>query len=125
MEPTQVVSVALFLRSLNAMENIHSSNQIDQQAVDLDTRFKSERKELIELVIAETIDAIEVLEEGALIPYPESIRLLKDALKNQQYAQVQQRYSLPFRRTDARYRNFLERGMKLKSEAGELMLSAS
>ncbi len=63
MEPTQVVSVALFLRSLNAMENIRSSNQIDQQAVDLDTRFKSERKELIELVIAETIDAIEVLED--------------------------------------------------------------
>ncbi|MCK5355270.1 MAG: hypothetical protein KAJ63_09140, partial [Methyloprofundus sp.] len=76
LEPTQVTAIALFLRTINAMENIRSSNKLDWQARSQKGQL---RKELIQLAIADTQDAIEVLEEGAIIPNPESVKLLYKA----------------------------------------------
>ncbi|MCK5898323.1 MAG: hypothetical protein KAG06_04560, partial [Methylococcales bacterium] len=83
LEPTQVTAIALFLRTLNAMENIRSSNQLEQALEDLS---KIERREQIRLAMAETLDAIEVLEGGAIIPNPKSVKLLRQALKTERKA---------------------------------------
>lgn len=83
LEPTQVTAIALFLRTINAMENIRSSNDLDWQARSL---TRNQRNELLRLAIAETEDAIEVLEGGAIIPNPESVKLLHKAISVQQNA---------------------------------------
>ena len=54
--------IAALLRALNALENIRSSNAYDQRAVDPTELAPAD--ELVELAIAETTDAIEVLTEG-------------------------------------------------------------
>jgi hypothetical protein len=54
--------IAALLRALNALENIRSSNAYDQRAVDPTALAPAD--ELVELAIAETTDAIEVLTEG-------------------------------------------------------------
>lgn len=123
-EPTQVVSVALFLRTINAMENIRSSNALDQQASEMTGSSNRERREIIEIAISETQDAIEVLQGGALIPYPETIKLLKQALKNQRYALTQQRFSF-LSRWNNRYKIFLQKSVNLKRQANDLMLTES
>lgn len=83
LEPTQVTAIALFLRTINAMENIRSSNDLVRQAQMLK---KHQRNELLQLAIAETDDAIEVLEGGAIIPNPESVKLLHRARDIEQKA---------------------------------------
>lgn len=77
LEPTQITAIALFLRTINAMESIRSSNELAEQAVQLN---RQQRRELLALVIAETEDAVEVLEGGNIIPNPESVKLLRRAL---------------------------------------------
>ena len=78
LESSQVVAVALFLRHLNAVENIFSSNRLDRQAMRL--KGKSAR-EMIRLAIADTEDALEVLREGQLLPNPQVIDRLEAALR--------------------------------------------
>lgn len=73
---SQIVAVALFLRSLNALENIRASNHLLDQAMQLNI---VNGRELIKLARADTEDAIEVLTEGQLLPYPEAIDKLKSA----------------------------------------------
>lgn len=73
---SQIVAIALFLRSLNALENIRASNHLLDQATQLNI---ANGKEMIKLAMADTEDAIEVLTEGQLIPYPEAIDKLKSA----------------------------------------------
>ncbi|MCK4493539.1 MAG: hypothetical protein KAU26_05755, partial [Methylococcales bacterium] len=90
LEPTQVTAIALFLRTLNAMENIRSSNQLEQALEDLS---KIERHEQIRLAMAETLDAVEVLEGGAIIPNPDSVKLLRKALKIEKKA-LNNRYKM-------------------------------
>jgi hypothetical protein len=75
---TQVVAVALFLRSINAVENIRSSNQLDAQASGL---TGANAADVLKLAMHETKDAIRVLQEGVLSPYPEAINKLLEALK--------------------------------------------
>ncbi len=52
---SQVVAVALFLRSINALENIRSSNQLDDQAKLLNA---ANGREITKLAMADTQDAI-------------------------------------------------------------------
>lgn len=75
---SQVVAVAQFLRSINALENIRNSNALLDQAKLLNG---VNGQELTKLAMADTQDAIEVLTEGQLIAYPEAISKLKAAYK--------------------------------------------
>jgi len=111
LEPTQVTAIALFLRTINAMENIRSSNNLDWQAY---SQKRKPRRELLKLAIAETEDAIEVLEGGAIIPNPQSVQLLHKALSNQQEAS----YTL----TSKQARALIKQAIEHKQQANDLLL---
>jgi cytochrome c peroxidase len=64
LEATQVEAVAALLRVLNALENIRSSSELDQAAVDLKDKDKAEM--LLNLASVDTRDAVRVLEERGL-----------------------------------------------------------
>jgi mono/diheme cytochrome c family protein len=83
LDSAQVVAVALFLRTLNALENIRSANALLDQA--LKQRERS-AQETLRLAIAETEDAIEVLREAALLPYPEALAKLEHARDKERQA---------------------------------------
>ena len=112
LEPTQVTAIALFLRTVNAMENIRSSNQLEQALEDLS---KIDRQEQIRLAMAETLDAIEVLEGGSIIPNPKSVKLLHQALKIEKKA-LNSRYKM-----DAL--TIISEAINLKKLANDLLLA--
>ena len=60
----EVQAIAAFLRVLNALENIRSSINVVERGRRM-TRV-ADMRELAGLALAETIDAMEVLSEGAL-----------------------------------------------------------
>lgn len=64
-EPTdpEVQAIAAFLRLLNALENIRSSINVAERGRAMTSA--DDARDLSELALAETIDAIEVLSEGA------------------------------------------------------------
>src|SRR5262245_32563384 len=66
LEPTEVEAVAAFLRVINALENIRSSDALDSRA-NL-ARTTAQTRELITLSIAEVEDAIEDLRGAGLHP---------------------------------------------------------
>lgn len=109
---SQVVSVALFLRTINALENIRSSNQLNDQAMALNAK---NGKELTQLAMADTEDAIEVLTEGQLLPYPDAVNKLKDAYNLEYSAALVQ---LPALRNP-----LLNKAKALKLQADALMVS--
>ncbi|NOQ13078.1 MAG: hypothetical protein GQ583_01175 [Methyloprofundus sp.] len=111
LEPTQVTAIALFLRTINAMENIRSSNDLDWQAY---SQKRKPRRALLKLAIAETEDAIEVLEGGVIIPNPQSVQLLHKALSHQQEALY-----TPISR---QARNLLKQAIEYKQQANDLLL---
>jgi len=114
LETTQVVSVALFLRTINAMENIRSSNEILDQAKQLN---RSHGRDILKLAIAETEDAIEVLEGGQIIANPESHALLNEAILLETRASR--------RNVSTRKRNrLINRAITLKIEANDLLLTS-
>lgn len=84
LESSQVVAVALFLRGINELENIRSSNALDDQAASLNLR---DGREVVRLAMADTGDAIRVIREGALIPHPDALNKLEDALEFERKAQ--------------------------------------
>jgi hypothetical protein len=109
---SQVVAVSLFLRTINAMENIRNSNKLADQAMALNA---SNGKELTKLAMADTEDAIQVLSEGQLLPYPEAVNKLKSAYNLEYSAYLVQLPSL---------RNpLLSRAKALKIEADQLMVT--
>jgi len=114
LEPTQVTAIALFLRTINAMENIRSSNALEQQ---LESLTKKEREEQLALAMAETTDAIEVLEGGAIIPNPKSVKLLRNALKYEQEA-LKSRYKVEAL-------ELIAEAITLKLQANDLLLVPS
>lgn len=113
LEPTQVIAIALFLRTINAMENIRSSNDLDWQAYS--QKRRRSRRELLKLAIAETEDAIEVLEGGAIIPNPQSVQLLHKALSNQQEAL--------YTPNSKQARTSIKQAIKYKQLASDLLLT--
>ena len=75
LESTQVEEVSAMLRVLNALENIRSSTELDQAAVDLKDKDKAEM--LLELASFDTRDAVRVLDERGL--HFDAIAKLKQA----------------------------------------------
>jgi len=111
LESTQVMSVALFVRTLNAMENIRSSNVLDVQVKELTWR---NGRQILRLAIEETKDAIEVLEGGQVIANPGAVKKLKAALKFEKRA-------LRYRFTRGRNR-LLGKAIMTKDNAKDLLL---
>lgn len=64
LDSTQVVAVASFLRALNALENIRMSDQLDNQAKQINNNATA--REIAGLASEENQDAIQVLREGVL-----------------------------------------------------------
>ena len=73
---TQSDQVAAFLRALNALENIRSSNAYAEQA---QREVPLRARQTIALMLAETQDAIDVLTGGPLDLYSEAVELLDEA----------------------------------------------
>ena len=73
----EVEAIAAFLRVLNALENIRSSISVAERATTMTT--EEDARELAALALTETIDAIEVLSEGALAKNDESALLAAQA----------------------------------------------
>jgi mono/diheme cytochrome c family protein len=75
LESTQVEAVAAMLRVLNALENIRSSTELDQAAVNLNNKTKT--RMLLDLASFDTRDAIRVLDERGL--HFDALAKLKEA----------------------------------------------
>ena len=73
----QIQAIASFLRAINALENIRSSIDLENRAMQ-QSAFKP-AAELLELSIADLEDAIDVLSDGSL--NPTAIRLLREAIE--------------------------------------------
>lgn len=114
LESTQIVSVALFLRTINAMENVRSSNAMLQQTQQLGIKSGTE---ILMLAIADTEDAIEVLEGGQIIANPESLQLLKAAMDVEKSAL--DKFFVAERNV------LLDKAINLKNRASNLLLSAA
>ena len=76
LDGTQVVAVAAFLRVINALENIRSSNELTGGAIERGVAM-ARSDTLLERAIAETEDAIQVLAGGGL--HPNTVLILEDA----------------------------------------------
>jgi len=109
---SQVVAVSLFLRTVNALENIRSSNKLIDQAIALNG---DNGKEIAKLAMADTEDAIQVLTEGQLLPYPEAVNKLQTA--------YQLEYSASLAHFPAMRNPLLNKAKALKLEADALMVS--
>jgi cytochrome c peroxidase len=83
----EINAIGAFLRALNALENIRSSNTYDKRAFDASELAPED--ELVELAIAETTDAIEVLTEGPIKLYPDAVALLREARQFERQAAAQ------------------------------------
>ena len=87
LDVTQVVAVAAFLRAINALENIRSSNELLDRAARGGTNAFGGVGALLERAHSETEDAVQVLSGGGLHPSAvgslesaaDSIRLAMDA----------------------------------------------
>jgi cytochrome c peroxidase len=87
LDQTEINAIAAFLRALNAMENVRSSNAFLQRA--LEPAELAPASELIEWANAETTDAIEVLTEGPIKLWPDAVALLKEAQVLERQAMAQ------------------------------------
>ncbi|MDD5035890.1 MAG: hypothetical protein PHE55_14165 [Methylococcaceae bacterium] len=113
LESSQIVAVALFLRSLNVLENIRSSNKLDDQAGRLNLQ---NGREMLKLAMVDTADAIRVMKEGALIPFPQALTKLESAWDCEQKAL---KSAFPM------FRNpWLKKAQALKGEARDLMVTS-
>jgi cytochrome c peroxidase len=73
----QINQLAAFLRALSALENVRN---VDLLAQDAQRQQQGRAQQTIDVVIADTEDAIEVLTGGALDLHPEAVQLLDQAL---------------------------------------------
>jgi len=79
----QATALALFMRAINAVENIDSSVLMDVEAQSLG---RDAGEEAVELALAETRDAIEDLTGGVYNVYPEALRKLRRAHRLEKHA---------------------------------------
>jgi ADP-ribosylglycohydrolase len=110
----QINQIGAFLRAINALENIRSSNAYSEQA---QRQVQKLARQTVKLVVAETEDALQVLTEGdnALLPlYPGAVALLDEALDLEREAD--QTASAPHRNP------LLQQAAALKNEARDLIL---
>jgi cytochrome c peroxidase len=113
----QTNQIGAFLRTINALENIRSSNAYSEQA---QREVQKLARETVKVVVAETEDAVLVLTEAPgpnqdLLPlYPEAVALLEEALELEVLAD---------QTTPPPHRNaLLRQAMELKNEARDLIL---
>jgi hypothetical protein len=110
LDEEQINAIGLFLRTLNALENIRSSNRLARRAMEMDGRAGAA---LVNLALADTQDAVEVLRGGAFIAYPDALEKLQTAFKLETRA-------LKFPRERNR---LLNHAIRLKQEAKALMVN--
>ena len=77
LDPDAVNAVGAFLRTINVLDNLRSSDKLDRQAKLLE---EISAREMIQLAAAETRDAVEVLANSPTGIYPDALALLKRAL---------------------------------------------
>jgi hypothetical protein len=108
----QINQIAAFLRALNVLENIRSSNAYAERAID--PAELAPRGLLVELALAETTDAIEVLTGGPveLFPGTLAVQLLQEARELERQALEQ----------DPPDANLLNQAMARKEDAHDEML---
>lgn len=111
LDGSQMTAVALFLRAINVVENIDSSNRMDERAMRLG---RAQGKKQIKLALADTEDAVEVLEGAVYNVYPEALKKLKRALSLEQEALDTNSLS--------RRNELLQRAMARKREARDLIV---
>lgn len=107
LDSSQVVAIASFLRTINALENIRLSDQLDNQAKQVGN-LKTAR-ELARLAAKENQDAIDVLKEGKLGTSWKAVLTLEKAAEYQRFAQ-----RVPVKGLRNR---MLDKAMALKQEA--------
>jgi mono/diheme cytochrome c family protein len=73
----QIVAIAAFLRDLNVLENIRSSNKLDARAQTLSGKNAAET---VRLAMADTQDTLEVFAQSHYNLHPEARTLLAEAL---------------------------------------------
>jgi mono/diheme cytochrome c family protein len=113
LDSSQVIAVAMFLRAINVLENIRSSNQLDQKAIGLNGE---QSEKTMHLAIADTRDAIRVLTEAVINPFPEALDKLKSALEYERDAK--DGFGFGNKR-----QKLLEKAIALKTEARSLIVS--
>ena len=76
----QVNQIAALLRALNVLENIRSGNEYDRLALRVLNRAPAASRRFVQLAIAETTDAIQILNGGPVQLFgPNVDKLLRDA----------------------------------------------
>lgn len=110
LDSSQVIAVALFLRSINVLENIRSANKLDEKALALRGKASSD---MVKLAIADTEDAIQVLTEAVINPYPQALEKLKAAYDLEKSAANAFSLGRP---------NKLHKAIALRNEAKNLMV---
>ena len=112
LESTQVEAVAAMLRVLNALEDIRSSTELDQAAVNLKNKTKT--RMLLDLASFDTRDAVRVLEGRGL--HPDALAKLKEAYL----------LEIAARNEDSRPKrdDLLGQIVQLKTDARDLMIVA-
>lgn len=86
LDSTQVVAVASFLRAMNVLENIRMSDQLDNQAKQINNNATA--REIARLASEENQDAIQVLKEGQLGTSWQAALKLEKAAYFQKLAQL-------------------------------------
>lgn len=113
LDSSQVIAVALFLRSVNVLENIRSSNRLDRNAIGLNGE---QGEQTVHLAIADTQDAIRVLTEAVINPYPDALAKLKSALEYENEAMDGHGFG-------NQRQKLLEKAIALKNEARALIVT--
>ncbi len=115
LDSSQVIAVALFLRSINVLENIRSSNLLDKNAIG---QNGEQTQKTLKLAIADTKDAIRVLKEAVINPYPEALDKLNAALEYENKAQEGEGFSF-----SGNQKKSLDKAIALKNEARALIVT--
>ncbi len=115
LDGSQMTAVALFLRAINVLENIDSSNRLDERAMALENEELAKRQ--IKLARSDTEDAVEVLKGAVYNVYPEALVKLKKA------------YELEGKAMKAGARSkrnrYLAQAIQLKNEARDLIATTT
>lgn len=113
LDSSQVIAVALFLRSINVLENIRSSSLLDQKAIGLNGNTS---KDTVKLAMADTADAIEVLQQAVINPYPEALKKLQEAWAYEDKAVRGFMFA-------GQRKNLLQKAINLKSQARDAIVT--
>jgi hypothetical protein len=107
----QVNQIGALLRALNVLENIRSGNEYDRLALRARNRAPAASRRFVQLAIAETTDAIQILNGGPVQLFgPNVDKLLRDAR------------ALEARAIDQQNLNLVEQAIAAKNRARDAMV---